>query len=398
MPLPRCPPGFSDHVFKRVHGLQLPLRYWPPRAVTGASSPQSTSNGSAVPAADAAAAANAPWLLWVHGGGYTCGKWAHPTPWLLPAFERYGLVSVGYRLQPEASLADMTDDVVDAYRFARQVLGVSGRCVVGGASAGTTVAALATQRLLRSERSEPNQHHEPGGPSDSEGPAAFLSVYGLLDTHAYLLQERAAPKDPTPSYLVSTDAELAEVYANPSPQDASTQNPWAEEMPPHVPLCEIRAHLGLPDYAPSEKELRRVDLYSYAAAHGNLVESVCRRSGFGTDAAFVDRVKRLSPRHVLDHGGGFVPTFLMHGLADDVVPASHSREFAARLREAGVPTHEVYVEGAGHVYDFGFEAPGDAGWDESVGPCLRFLDEHVGLSVDGDGEQRDQKYTTENQT
>jgi hypothetical protein len=41
-----CPPGFSDHVFKVDHGVELPLRIWP--APDGKK--------------------NAPWLLWFHGG------------------------------------------------------------------------------------------------------------------------------------------------------------------------------------------------------------------------------------------------------------------------------------------------------------------------------------------
>jgi hypothetical protein len=41
-----CPPGFSDHIFKVDHGVELPLRIWP--------APEGKKN--------------APWLLWFHGG------------------------------------------------------------------------------------------------------------------------------------------------------------------------------------------------------------------------------------------------------------------------------------------------------------------------------------------
>ncbi|EJT45933.1 hypothetical protein A1Q2_05767 [Trichosporon asahii var. asahii CBS 8904] len=373
MPLPKCPPGFTDHIFKRVHGLPLPLRYWPPRASSTSTSPSPdvpsrVTNGTAQPNG-ASPARDTPWLLWVHGGGYTCGKWAHPTPWLLPAFSEYGLVSVGYRLQPEASLAEMAQDVVDAYHYARTSMGLGDRCVIGGASAGTTVAALAALELIRRERK-----------ATGEGvgaPRAFLSVYGLLDSLAYLEQERNQGPQPEPSYLVSTDEQLAEIYADPDPAQASVQNPWDTELPPHVPLQEIRDHLGLPGYEPSDTELRRVDVYSYAACHGNLFESVCRMKDYHSDSEFKDRVRADSPQHILQKEGEFMPTFLMHGLADDIVPASHSENFARTLRSKGVPTEEVYVEGAGHVYDFGFEKAGDAGWDVSVVPALRFLDRHV---------------------
>lgn len=379
MPLPRCPPGFTDHVFKRVHGLSLPLRYWPPRtSPPDPPAPASTSSSAALANGAAAPPASEPWLLWVHGGGYTCGKWAHPTPWLLPAFEAYGLVSVGYRLQPEASLAEMAADVVDAYVFARTQMGLGARCVLGGASAGTTVAALAALELLRRERAS-------GASPDSDGrrqegglgaPRAFLSVYGLLDVPAYLAQERGQGAQPAPAYLVSSDAELASIYARPDPAQASAQAPWDAELPPNVPLQEIRDHLGLPGYTPTDADLRRVDLYSYAAAHGNLIESVCRLREYGSEAEFQERVENDSPQHGAQTLG-FVPTFLMHGLADDIVPAAHSANFAAALKDRGIDTEEVYVEGAGHVYDFGFERAGDKGWDESVAPCMRFLGRHV---------------------
>jgi len=47
-----CPPGFSDHVFKVEHGVELPLRIWP--APVGKK--------------------NAPWLLWFHGGESDDGR------------------------------------------------------------------------------------------------------------------------------------------------------------------------------------------------------------------------------------------------------------------------------------------------------------------------------------
>jgi hypothetical protein len=41
-----CPPGFSDHVYKVAHGVEISLRVWP--------APKEKKN--------------APWLLWFHGG------------------------------------------------------------------------------------------------------------------------------------------------------------------------------------------------------------------------------------------------------------------------------------------------------------------------------------------
>lgn len=44
------PGPFSDHVYKRAHGVDVPLRVWP---ATAGSGPR-------------------PFLVWYHGGGFTC--------------------------------------------------------------------------------------------------------------------------------------------------------------------------------------------------------------------------------------------------------------------------------------------------------------------------------------
>lgn len=51
-PLPPCRPGFTDHIFKTAHGVDLPLRLWP-------APPGSNRRKGGVP-----------WVLWTHGGEY----------------------------------------------------------------------------------------------------------------------------------------------------------------------------------------------------------------------------------------------------------------------------------------------------------------------------------------
>lgn len=52
-----CPPGFSDHVYKVAHGVEVPLRVWPAKGRD-----------------------KAPWLFWIHGGGSGGRVW---TPGIL---------------------------------------------------------------------------------------------------------------------------------------------------------------------------------------------------------------------------------------------------------------------------------------------------------------------------
>ncbi|GMK58602.1 hypothetical protein CspeluHIS016_0600440 [Cutaneotrichosporon spelunceum] len=352
MPLPKCRPGFTDHIFKTAAGVQLPLRVWPPAKPPGPSAANSPSPEQK----------GAPWLLWIHGGGYTCGKWSAPTSWVSSAFgdRGYGVVSVGYRLQPQASMLDMIEDCVDAAAWCHGHVSPLGlnpdRWAVGGASSGATLAAMVALRTAYK-------------------PRAFVNVYGLLDTEHYLDDEagRAPPPD---EYVVSNDAELAELVRDVDPANAVVQNPWASEMPPSVSLEEARAAFGLPEWEPTRAQFVRSDLYSYVAKNRNLMEIVYRRSKFGTDHAFREHVRAHSPYHVLQGRETFPPTFFMHGTSDSIVPVVQSWKFAERLVEMDVDIAEVYDEGKDHAYDIGFE-PGDEGWDKNVEACMAFVDRHL---------------------
>ncbi|BEJ06792.1 hypothetical protein CcaverHIS641_0400610 [Cutaneotrichosporon cavernicola] len=329
MPLPKCRPGFTDHIFKTAAGVQLPLRVWPPAKPKAAS------------AANGPERKGAPWLLWIHGGGYTCGKWSAPTSWVSSAFgdRGYGVVSVGYRLQPQASMLDMVQDCVDAAAWCHDHVSPLGlnpdRWAVGGASSGATLAAMVALRATHK-------------------PRAFVNVYGLTDTEHYLDDEavRAPPPD---DYVMSTDDELAELVQDWDASNASVQNPWASEMPPTVSLEDARAAFGLEDWEPTREQFVRSDLYSYVAKNRNLMEIVYRRSKFGTDTAFREHVRSHSPYQVLQKRETFLPTFFMHGTGDNIVPVVQSWKFAERLVEMDVDIAEVYDEGKGHVYDLGFE-------------------------------------------
>ena len=74
--------------------------------------------------------------------------------------------------------------------------------------------------------------------------------------------------------------------------------------------------------------------------------------------------RRLAPRAILAFSGALVapdslaadlanraPVLLVHGEADDVVPAQRSRDAEAALRAANVPVEAVYVPRLGHGID-----------------------------------------------
>ena len=71
----------------------------------------------------------------------------------------------------------------------------------------------------------------------------------------------------------------------------------------------------------------------------------------------------VAPRAILAYSGALVapgrlagrandaPVLLVHGLADDVVPAFRSEDAAAALRLAGVPVELVFLPRVGHTVD-----------------------------------------------
>ncbi|KAL1411739.1 hypothetical protein Q8F55_002705 [Vanrija albida] len=332
--LPPVTPGFTDHVFARPHDVELPLRFWPGGEGTR------------------------PWLIWFHGGGFVGGKWSTPHAWIVPAFTArgYHVVSVGYRLAPEASLSDQLDDAVQAHAWAVQHLPVEGgRCVAGGDSSGSILGLLA-------------------GFAYSPRPAAILNLYGCADMLDPVW--RAPPADGGDSYMLNLgDEELERMTRARDPAAALVQCPWEHEIPPAVPLAATRAHLGQRGFEVDDAVRRRIDLATYMYAHARLPDALYRRERFGSEAEMLAAAEELSPLQMVQKVETYPPTYIMHGTKDTCVPLRESTEFAARLREIGVAVAEDYPE-AGHVFDT-WRSPDEDGWQRHVPPCLDFLDKHV---------------------
>ncbi len=73
--------------------------------------------------------------------------------------------------------------------------------------------------------------------------------------------------------------------------------------------------------------------------------------------------RATAPKAILAYSGALIapdklaaransaPVLLVHGVADDVVPAFRSRDAEAALRAAGVPVQSVFTPGLGHAID-----------------------------------------------
>lgn len=85
--------------------------------------------------------------------------------------------------------------------------------------------------------------------------------------------------------------------------------------------------------------------------------------------------RRASPLH--QAGPGSAPFFLLHGRADDVVPAGQVERFAAALAAAGVEVETAFLDEMGHDVD---QPPGiRPAVDDALERAWRFLDRHLVL-------------------
>lgn len=91
-----------------------------------------------------------------------------------------------------------------------------------------------------------------------------------------------------------------------------------------------------------------------------------------------ERVAAISPMAQLRHGKYKVPTFIIHGTKDEIVPYSTAVAFADALRAAGVEGELLTVQGARHIHDVSLK-PGNKRWDDTVAPGYEFLFRHLSL-------------------
>ncbi len=119
--------------------------------------------------------AGQPAIVYFHGGGWVIGDLdTHDASCrMLAAVSRSLVISVGYRLAPEAPFPAAVDDALAAYRWvagATDELGIApGQVAVMGDSAGGNLAAVVAQQALTSD--------------DLPAPVAQGLIYPIVDAH-----------------------------------------------------------------------------------------------------------------------------------------------------------------------------------------------------------------------
>ncbi|KAL9599000.1 MAG: hypothetical protein Q9219_004114 [cf. Caloplaca sp. 3 TL-2023] len=91
------------------------------------------------------------------------------------------------------------------------------------------------------------------------------------------------------------------------------------------------------------------------------------------------QIDAINPIFHVRNGTYTVPTFLIHGTADEVVPCDMSVAFSEALKDRGVDSGVLVVDGAQHIHDLDCE-PGSEMWDLGVGPGYDFLLKHLGVT------------------
>ncbi|KAL7425006.1 hypothetical protein Q5752_000693 [Cryptotrichosporon argae] len=362
---PPCPTPFSDHIYRTVAGVDLPLRVWP----TGV-------------------AGQRPWLLWLHGGGFIAGKHAVPEGWVVPGFCAHGyhVVSVAYRLLPHATLPDMLSDAQAALVWCRahlaSAVGGAARLdvdayVVGGDSAGGTLASLGGHSLRPRPRvvldlfgvtdfTDPFFHVRPDAV-----PAAAADTAGA--------PEQAPSPHPTPRGALSgrfTRERIAAELADRDAAHAGYIGAYPHELAPALSAERLRSFWGMPDYEPGDADWLRMDMYTLIREERSLLLRLNGIDGLVLDPAARETLAAASPVNLVDNT--YPPTFILHGKSDATVPGdTQAYPFAARLKENGVVVGELYPEGMDHCFEETWTGPEYEGWNEYIEPTLDFIDKHI---------------------
>jgi acetyl esterase/lipase len=295
----------TSHVYRTINGLNLEADVYAP-----AGAPRS-------------------FFVWFHGGALIMGsKTDVPGDLLELVLDASSLlISIGYRLAPQATVSDIAADAGTAWRWAMEEAQrrgcASSSGLVGGLSAGGYLALLTGTRAPR--------------------PIAVVSYYGYgtLDSPWY--------SEPSDHY----------------------QRTWRA-----VTRDEALAAVAGPTTIEGSDRPLGVDFYMY-----------CRQNGLwpqlAAGTADPDLLRQHSPTYLVD--SKYPPTLLLHGTDDHDVPHAESAAFAAMLQLHEVQHEFISLPG----FDHGL-VPGDSpemirASQVATEQAVRFIRRHLGLASEADG-------------
>ncbi|PHH89661.1 hypothetical protein CDD83_5579 [Cordyceps sp. RAO-2017] len=305
-----------------------------------------------------------PVALMIHGGGHmTLSRKA-----IRPAQTRHLIsngflpVSIDYRLCPEVSLEDgPMADVCSAYGWVRtelprmaaqRGLAVEGETVV--VVGWSTGGHLAMSLGWTAERA--------GLPP----PTAVLSLYGPVDFESGELDSKRLPW--LPGRAMSLERIMAALPTTPitgyddSAKGDDTNLGWvrAGDARSELVLALFKEGIGLPLLLDGLRGAA-----SRLSADGG-------EKGSWLAAASAERVASISPLARLRAGQYKVPTYVIHGTADQVAPFAGAERFVRELGARGVEHGFLALQGVDHIHDLRLR-PGSEAWAAQVEPGYEFL-------------------------
>jgi acetyl esterase/lipase len=264
-----------------------------------------------------------PVIVWLHGGALIMGTREGVPKQLLDLArkEHYVVVSLGYRLAPQAKLSQIIEDLTDGISWVRK----SGprlfhanpsRMVVAGASAGGYLA------LMTGHTAQP-------------APTALVSYWGFGDVDG---DWTTTPSDAyRKGKLIDRDVALAGVGKD--------------------VLTSTNKQTGR----------GRSTYFLYLKQTGRWVNEV---SGLDPKKNREQLTQYCPVRNV---SPSFPPTLFLHGTADKDVPVEQSIAMAAELKRHGVPHELITVKGGGHSLWGGDRKKIDAAFARS----MAYIHEHL---------------------
>ncbi|KAK7988759.1 hypothetical protein PG989_009074 [Apiospora arundinis] len=354
-----APDGFTDHVFKTEHGVDLGARVWPAPDTGSSSGPR-------------------PFVTWTHGGAFVGGNHYSPLSWLVPGFHALGyhVVSNAYRLCPQVDLEGSIEDCVDFIAWCRRELpaiighdkvDVDRYVITGESGGGYMVTNMATRLPAPAPRAVVDVY----GAVDLFDP--YNGLFETVDQTAYpawgsdkddpLQQEFSEERllavirgDRDQAHAIS-----AALFSGGQVLEGEEQISAALKAP--FPFTErVRLQAAIHSYLSSVWPLggRHRSAYTalfhperFAGEPGDDEQS----SESKQDAKVRAFARTVSPMQILDSEPfvsgtkKYPPTAFLHGSADVAVPLSATERFAAKLQALGVETLVSVEPDEPHVFD-----------------------------------------------
>lgn len=286
-------------------------------------------------------------------------------------------VSIDYRLCPEVPLAEgAMQDVCDALHWARTELcsillhrpglQIDGEkvVVVGWSSGGQLAMSLAW--------TAPQRGLHP--------PEACLAFYAPTD---YEDEWWRNPIQPTGAAYRGQQYDLLEGVRDEPITNYEMVGAWEEPISDprsqDDPRCRIVLHINwkaqtLPvimNGLPSKRRAAAIAASSSAATDPHAGEE----EWGALPQPSLDTIRAHSPRAHILQGAYSVPTFFVHGTADDLIPWQQSQGTYQAMVERGLDAELVLLEGAPHICDLSSDPKSD-GW-KAVLRAYDFLSSHV---------------------